>query len=66
MLGEMILQIIIVCYALIGAPCRPVKTGFPLLYNKPLGMRSLLQFNFCRQRRKKQLVYQYVLCLKNW
>ena len=52
---EMVLQIIIVRYALIEAPCRPVKTGFPLLYSKLLGMRSLLQFNFPRQRRTKQL-----------
>jgi hypothetical protein len=42
-------------YALIEAPCRPVKTEFPLLYNKLLGMRSLLQFNFSRQCRKKTI-----------
>jgi hypothetical protein len=36
------------------APCSPAKTGFPPFYNKPSRMRSLLQFNFPRQRRKKQ------------
>lgn len=38
--------------------------GFPLLYNKLLGMGSLLQFNFSRQHRKKTTSWQYVRCFK--